>query len=149
MTMGLKRYMTGTRYYQLATCYSRQTDIAGHVYQLPYTGIPGAVSIAGDGLLTIDAGYRWDGCTPKWAFFDMVFGTPEGILDNASGKSKTYYASLVHDALYQLSTYTFSINERLIADNLFYTMLREADFKAAVLYHAVVKTFGRHLWGRE
>lgn len=147
-TMGLERYTTGTRYYHLTTCYSRQTGIAGYAYQLPYTGIPGAVSIAEDGLLAIDAGYRWDGCSPKWEFSDMVFGTPEGILDNASGKSKTYYASLVHDALYQLSAHTFSNNERVIADNLFYTMLREADFKAAALYHAVVKTFGRYLWGR-
>jgi hypothetical protein len=149
MAMGLNRYTAGNRYYQLATRYARQTGIAGYAYQLPYTGIPGAVSIAEDGLLTIDAGYRWDGCSPKWTFFDMVFGTPEGVLDTASGKSKTFYASLVHDALYQLSAYTFSDGERIVADRLFYAMLREVDFNAAALYSAVVKTFGRYLWGRE
>ena len=31
----------------------------------------------------------------------------------------------------------------------FYAILREVDFKASALYDAVVKTFGRYLWGRE
>lgn len=147
--MGLNRYLTGTKYYQLSAGYSRRTGVTGYGYHLAYTGIPGEVSIAADGLLTIDAGYRWDGCTPKWAFFDMVFGTPEGVLDTASGNSKTFYASLVHDALYQLSAYTFSAGERMVADRLFHAMLREVDFKASALYYAVVKMFGRYLWGRE
>lgn len=78
----------------------------------------------------------------------MVFDTPEGTLHTTSGKSKSCLASLVHDALYQLSEHTFTGGERLIADRLFYTMLREDEFKAAAINYAVEKTFGRYLWGR-
>ena len=146
--MRLNRYLTGTRYYQLAERYSRLTGITGYAYRLPYTGIPGEISISNNGLLAIDAGYCWDGCTPKWTIFDMVFGTPEGTLHATSGKSKTYEASLVHDALYQLSEHTFAAGERILADRLFYTMLREDKFKAAAIYYAVAKTFGRYMWGQ-
>jgi hypothetical protein len=77
----------------------------------------------------------------------MVVGTPEGTICPATGKSKTYYASLAHDALYQLSEYTFSIKERALADALFLTLLKRDGFRAAPLYYAVVAVFGRFLWG--
>lgn len=57
------------------------------------------------GLLTIKASkqrpFAWDGCTPKWIWFDLMFGTPDGAIDQRTGLPKTYYNSLAHDALYQ------------------------------------------------
>lgn len=42
----------------------------------------------------------------KLSFFDLaVIGTPDGIIDIESMKPKTYYASMVHDALYQYYSY--------------------------------------------
>src|SRR5712691_2897454 len=53
------------------------------------------------GRITVTQGYAWDGCSPKFCFCDLLFGTPDGVVDTQTGRPKTYYASLVHDALYQ------------------------------------------------
>lgn len=68
----------------------------------------------------------------------LVIETPDGIIDYMTGKAKAYYASLVHDALYQ-----YSIGERKNADDLFYTMLKTARFMPAKIYYLAVKWFGR------
>ena len=47
------------------------------------------------------AGYAWDGCTPKFAVFDIAIGVPDGIPNKVTKKPKAYYASLLHDVLYQ------------------------------------------------
>jgi len=37
------------------------------------------------------ANYSWDGCTPKFAIWDIGFGTPDGIPNNKTTKPKAYY----------------------------------------------------------
>ena len=63
------------------------------------------LEIDNDGKITVKGsnpgGYAWDGCSPKWDFIDLIFGTPDGRLDYNTDKQITYYASLIHDALYQ------------------------------------------------
>ena len=54
-----------------------------------------------NGKMTVNKRYAWDDCTPKICIFDVLFGTPDGVVDSRTRKPKTYYASLVHDALYQ------------------------------------------------
>ena len=54
-----------------------------------------------DGTMTVTAGYAWDGCTPKCCVLDLSIGVPDGVVNADTGKPKTYYASLIHDALYQ------------------------------------------------
>ena len=44
-----------------------------------------------DGAITVLAGYAWDGCTPKFNFFDVLSGTPDGVVDTRTGRSKTGY----------------------------------------------------------
>ncbi len=97
------------------------------------------------GRITIKANYSWDGCTPKFSLFDLaIIGTPDGISFGREHKPKTYYASLVHDALYQFipdmedqSTIT-----RLDADNFFYKILEEHEFALRRLYWLAVRLFG-------
>ena len=57
------------------------------------------VSIEG-GKLTIKKNYSWNGCSPKVKLFGRIYGTPEGPMMK-DGKPQTYYATMVHDALYQ------------------------------------------------
>lgn len=42
------------------------------------------------GVLSIKASKRrpfaWDGCTPKWVWFDLMFGTPDGAIDQLLGR---------------------------------------------------------------
>jgi len=54
-----------------------------------------------DGQITVTRGYAWNGCSPKFCFLDLLLGTPEGVVHHHTGRPKTYYASMVHDALYQ------------------------------------------------
>ena len=46
-------------------------------------------------------GYAWDGCSPKFQILDLIFGTHDGAISENTGKAVTYYASMVHDVLYQ------------------------------------------------
>ena len=53
-----------------------------------------------DGVLTVNTGYAWDGCSHKINILGlMTIGTPDGSLYH--GKPWTYDASLVHDVLCQ------------------------------------------------
>ncbi len=52
------------------------------------------------GRFTVMRGYAWNGCSPKYCLFDILLGTPDGVVDSRTGRPKTFYASLVHDALY-------------------------------------------------
>jgi hypothetical protein len=98
--------------------------------------------ISTDGLVTVKAnqsGYAWDGCTPKWSLLNLVIiGVPDGHVDHRTMKPFTYYASLVHDALYQ---YLDSVPvPKADIDRLFLKML--GDFKLRGLYYFAVKHFG-------
>jgi len=91
------------------------------------------------GLLKIKKGYSWNGCSPKFVIFSMVFGTPEGAV--IDGNSQTRKASLVHDAMYQLKA-----GKRKDADRIFYRYMREANFKPAWIYYLAVRLFGGNAW---
>ncbi len=116
-----------------------QTGIKGYSFKNEW------IEITPDGTLTIFASeeegkeYAWDGCTPKLCVFGRVIGTPDGRI-GADGRPITWKASLVHDALYQFIQY-HKIPRKQI-DDLFLANLREADFQAAWLYWAAVRTFG-------
>ncbi len=110
----------------------RIPELDGIALEIPYVSVK-------NGWLTIYRGYAWNGCTPYASIWDMfVIETPDGIIDYQTGKPKAYYASLVHDALYQ-----YEIHDRKVADDLFYTMLKSARFFPAKIYHLAVRWFGR------
>ena len=88
-----------------------------------------------NGLITIKAGYSWDGCSPKFInICGLYIGTPDF-------NNKTKQASLIHDFLYQ-----YKIGTREIADNIFYDELRLQNFPLAGLYYNAVRKFGKKYW---
>ena len=100
------------------------------------------LEISTDGLVTVkanDTGYAWDGCTPKYSFFDIaVVGVPDGHIDIRTMKPFTYRASMVHDALYQYLD-TIPVLKRSV-DRLFLEML--GDFRLRHIYYLAVRLFG-------
>ena len=99
-----------------------------------------------DGTILIKKGYSWDGCTPKFSFWDIVVGTPDGIIDKQTGKPKTYYASLLHDAMYQFANK--DIVKRKDVDSEFLRLMQRQNFKLAKLYYYVVRIFGGIWWSK-
>ena len=87
------------------------------------------------------AGYAWDGCTPKFSIFDIVIGTPDGIPNEATKKPKAYYASLMHDALYQFLDVDLPLS-RARADRLFLEILTRDRFAPRRIYYVAVRVFG-------
>lgn len=87
------------------------------------------------------AGYSWDGCTPKCAIFDIVIGTPDGIPNEKTGKPKAYYASLLHDVLYQFLDVDLPLSRAQI-DHVFLDVLTRDCFAPRWLYYAAVRCFG-------
>ena len=84
-------------------------------------------------------GFAWDGCTPKFNFFDLyLFGTPDGRHNVNTGLPVTAHASLLHDVLYQYRE-KCGIS-RYAADQLFLRYL--GDFRLAGLYYRMVRLFG-------
>ncbi|MEI7981932.1 MAG: DUF1353 domain-containing protein [Bacteroidota bacterium] len=78
------------------------------------------------------SGYAWDGCSPKWNVLDLTWGTPDGRLDFNTEEPMTYYASMIHDALYQYKAVAgISRNE---ADVIFRLILKEAGFRLWWVY---------------
>lgn len=92
---------------------------------------------------SVDNGYAWDGCTPKWELLDFTLGTPDGRFDYLTQKPMTYYASMIHDILYQYKS-EIPIS-RKVADQLFLKILKEADFMWARPYYVFVRIFGTFL----
>ena len=93
-----------------------------------------------DGWMIIRQGYSWDGCSPKFEFLDMFPGTPDGKTDPKTNKPITYYASGIHDALYQ---YKRELKvPRHIADLIFFVMLVEVGFSMSLVYYLAVRAFG-------
>jgi hypothetical protein len=80
-----------------------------------------------------------NGCSPKKSYWSLfVLGTPDGTQDINLGQQKCYYASLIHDALYQ-----YEFIDRKVADDIFYELLKEAKFLPAIIYYWAVRLFGR------
>ena len=76
------------------------------------------IKIQSDGCVRISKSYSWNGCN---------------FVPDFKG---TYYASLLHDALYQ-----YKIN-RFIADKIFLDVMRRDEFYLSTLYYLGVKFFG-------
>ena len=94
-----------------------------------------------DGTITVTRGYAWDGCTPKLCIFDILIGTPDGVVSIRTGRPKTYYASLVHDALYQFLPDGLPL-ERRHADGFLLRLMAESEFGPRWLYWAAVRLCG-------
>jgi hypothetical protein len=94
-----------------------------------------------DGTITVTRGYAWDGCTPKFCLFDLSVGVPDGVVHARTGKPKTYYASLIHDALYQFLPDDLPLTRRQ-ADDCFLRLLARDDFAPRYIYYAAVRLLG-------
>jgi hypothetical protein len=101
--------------------------------------------IEADGRVTVTKGYSWNGCSPKVCFFDINIGTPDGVVHKQTGRPKTYYASLVHDALYQFRKVDAPYSRRQ-ADACFLRLMKESDFLLRYIYWAAVRVFGWIVW---
>ncbi len=97
--------------------------------------------LAKGGRFTVMRGYAWNGCSPKFCLFDILLGTPEGVVDSRTGRPKTFYASLVHDALYQFVPDGLPLTRRQ-ADQCFLRLLEETGFRPRILYYLAVRVFG-------
>lgn len=91
------------------------------------------------GIITIAAGYAWDGCSPKWALGPLVIGTPDGPL-LADGWRQTGRASLVHDVLCQFKTDIPVTKSATVA--VFDELLRADRWPWRLLYVSAVDWFG-------
>jgi hypothetical protein len=94
-----------------------------------------------DGTITVTRGYAWDGCTPKFCLLDFSFGIPDGVVNASTGKPKTYYASLIHDALYQFLPDDLPLT-RHQADHCFLRLMARNDFAPRYVYYGAVWVFG-------
>ena len=95
-----------------------------------------------DNTIFVKAGYATDGCTPKINIFGWVVGTPDGPI-MYDGYPQTYWASLVHDALVQFSKEPNMPYSKKQIDQIFYTMLKECNWKWAGLYYSAVRLFSK------
>ena len=104
------------------------------------TGKP-RLEILPNGDARVIAGYAWDGCTPKFSVLDLVFGTPDGIPNEKTRKPKAYYASLLHDVLYQFLDADLPMSRKQ-ADEVFREILTRDHFAPRPIYYAAVRIFG-------
>jgi len=159
----IKRWDKSCRIWKLEKNVMVKTPVRGFDFDdIPY------LSLKENGDLEIRGGYAWNGCSPKTAGLGTVFGTPEGALPQSREKEeiesnlekkgytdlhwnhpRTYYATLVHDSLYQISDYRAKQIDRKDADLIFFDILRAYRFPAARLYYLVVRIFGRYYWGED
>lgn len=109
------------------------------------------IKLEKDGTVTVKGlnkeGYAWDGCSHKFKIRDIYFGTPEAVLNFDTGKSKTYYASMIHDIFYQYSKDMKSFITRKEVDKEFYNILSEHNFALAKVYYGAVRLLGWLFWG--
>lgn len=70
------------------------------------------------GVITVKQGYCWDGCTWSPDF------------------KNTYYASLIHDTLYQYHV------DKKVADLVFLDIMKRDGFALRKIYYYAVKWFG-------
>jgi hypothetical protein len=137
----------GVYLYCIRQDYKYKSSIKGRKFENEWFKLDkdGTVTIKG----THDRGYAWDGCTPKFKIKDMCIGTPEGVLNPDTGKSKTYHASLIHDVLYQFSPDIRSFVKRSEVDQEFYNILKKNKFESAKLYYLGVRLGGWPSWYRK
>lgn len=114
-----------------------KTNLIGREYSNEW------ISINKRGLITItpiSTGYAWDGCSPKKDVLDLLIGTPDGKTDKDTNKPITYYASLLHDCIYQFKD-EIDIS-RYEADQLFKLLLKNKNFFWSNVYYRCVRLFG-------
>ncbi len=99
------------------------------------------LEILRSGRIRILRTYSWDGCTPKVCFFDVMVGVPDGVVDSRTRRPKTYYASLVHDALYQFLNADLPYT-RYQADGFFLRLMADTGFWWRYVYFAAVVLLG-------
>jgi len=105
------------------------------------------LTITKSGQLKIKKDYSWDGCSIKINIFDLFWiGTPDGLIDTKTGKPITYYASMVHDSLYQFKHNLNNPFTRKEIDIIFLDILKEAKFKLRYIYYAIVRLVGWIFW---
>lgn len=97
------------------------------------------------GRITVTRGYAWNGCSPKGCFFDLIIGTPDGVVHIKTERPKTYYASMVHDALYQFLRVNSPVSRRQ-ADECFLRLMAESEFSLRYIYWSAVRWFGWLVW---
>ena len=93
------------------------------------------------GLVVINKGYSWDGCSPKILIAGKVVGTPDGQLDSVTRLPQTHNASLVHDALCQFAEDPKMPFTRAEIDLMFHSILKQNNFKYADVYYKAVRGF--------
>ena len=101
--------------------------------------------IESTGRMTVMRGYAWNGCSPKFCFLDLLIGTPDGAVYAPTGYPKAYYASMVHDALYQFLR-TDSPITRAQADRCFLRLLAESEFFWLYVYWLAARIGGVFVW---
>jgi len=94
-----------------------------------------------DGTIRVLKDYAWDGCSPKFVVWDIVFGTPDGIPNANTRKPKTYFASLIHDALYQFLDAGLPL-QRAQVDRIFLRIMTEHHFGPRRVYYRAVRIIG-------
>lgn len=105
------------------------------------------LSIANDGTIKVKGsngkGYAWDGCTPKMNLLHITWGNFDGKLKRfgkGNYKPYTYYASMIHDVLYQYKRCVPVTRKE--ADIIFYHMLKDSGFMWSRLFYVGVRLFG-------
>ena len=115
-----------------------RTNLIGRVYENEW------LKIDDDGKIIVRGsntdGYAWDGCSPKWNFIDLIWGTPDGRLDFKTEQQITYYASMIHDVLYQFKS-EIKLSRKEV-DIIFKLNLRKSKFKLSGIYYFFVRLFG-------
>ena len=92
--------------------------------------------IIDDGLIYIKSGYSWDGCSPKWEVYGVIFGAPDFKC--------IYDAILVHDILFQFGREIgISMN---IANRVLLDIMKQHRVWLRHVYYFLVETFGRKRW---
>ena len=131
-------------------------DLYSKEFPIPYKGkkairdkkgnVWGFISGTDKGcMINISKGYAWNGCSPKFSFMDLfIIGTPDGINDYRTGKPKTYYASLVHDFLYQFKKQHGLSRKQ--CDMIFIGMLKDTKFFLRHIYYIAVRLVGWMFW---
>ena len=158
----LKRWNKRCQIYKLTEGVTFSTPFKGISYIISH------LSLNEDGLLDIKERYEWNGCSPKIEIFGTVFGTPEGaiptqkvslIIERTLGtisqsgmvakNRRTFYASLIHDCLYQIAEDHADSLDRGAVDKIFLDLLKIFRFRPAKLYYAVVRLLGGLFWGKK
>jgi hypothetical protein len=136
--------------YRLRDAFSWRTSIAPNFRQWQYDTVFFTdahdrlwLTIGADGTISIEPEYTWDGCSPKFKWGWLLFGTPDGAPNPVTGYPYTYYASLIHDALLQWEDDPRMPYSRDQIDVIFREKLRADGFPAAQWYYHAVRLFTR------